>query len=74
MNGARDCIARIPIDVEFGQVVQYRYLGPTEALSCYDLHFRTERFQLRDWQGNFVPLGSYIVIELSFLDVDPYAM
>ena len=33
VNGSRDCIARIPIDVDYGEVVQYRYLGPTDALS-----------------------------------------
>jgi len=74
VNGARDCIARIPIDVDFGEVVQYRYLGPTDALSCSDLHFRTIRFQLRDWAGNLAPTGSFVVIELAFLDIDPYAM
>ena len=73
VNGSRDCIARIPIDVSLGEVVQYRYLGPTEALSCSDMHFRTIRFQLRDWAGNIAPLGSFIAIELSFLDSDPYS-
>ena len=73
VNGSRDCIARIPIDVSLGEIVQYRYLGPTEALSCSDMHFRTIRFQLRDWAGNIAPLGSFIVIELSFLDSDPYS-
>ena len=74
INGARDCIARIPIDVDFGQVVTYRHLGPTDALSCSDVHFRTIRFQLRDWAGNLAPTGSFVVVELCFLDTDPYAM
>ena len=51
VNGSTDCIARIPIDVGYGEVVTYRHLGPTDALSCSDLHFRTVRFQLRDWAG-----------------------
>jgi hypothetical protein len=74
VNGARDCIARIPIDVPYGDVVTYRHLGPTDALSCSDFHFRTIRFQLRDWAGNLAPTGSFVVVELCFLDTDPYAM
>ena len=74
VNGSRDCIARIPIDVDYGEVVQYRYLGPTDALSSSDCHFRTIRFQLRDWAGNLAPTGSFVVIEICFLDTDPYAM
>ena len=74
INGSRDCIARIPIDVNLGEIVQYRYLGPTEVLSCSDMHFRTIRFQLRDWTGNLAPMGSFVIIELSFLDSDPYSM
>jgi hypothetical protein len=75
LNGSRDCIARIPIDVSFGEVVTYRHLGPTDALSCSDFHFRTIRFTLRDWSGNLVPQPfSFVVIELCFLDSDPYAL
>ena len=75
LNGSRDCIARIPIDVGFGEVVTYRHLGPTDALSCSDFRFRTIRFTLRDWSGNLVPQPfSFVVIELAFLDTDPYAM
>ena len=73
VNGARDCIARIPIDVPYGDVVAYRHLGPTDALSSSDVHFRTLRFQLRDWAGNLAPTGSFVVIELCFLDSDPYS-
>ena len=73
VNGARDCIARIPIDVGYGEVVAYRHLGPTDALSSCDMHFRTVRFQLRDWAGNLAPTGSFVVIELCFLDSDPYS-
>ena len=73
VNGARDCIARIPIDVPYGDVVAYRHLGPTDALSSSDIHFRTIRFQLRDWVGNLAPTGSFVVIELCFLDRDPYS-
>ena len=75
VNGARDCICRVPIDVDFGSVVQYRYLGPTDAISCSDVHFRTISFQLRDWAGKLVPEPfSFVVIELAFLDTDPYAL
>jgi hypothetical protein len=75
VNGARDCICRVPIDVDFGSVVQYRYLGPTDAISCSDVHFRTISFQLRDWAGRLVPEPfSFVVIELAFLDTDPYAL
>jgi hypothetical protein len=74
INGARDCIARIPIDVFYGEVVSYRYLGPTDAISCSDANFRTISFQLRDFAGNLLPAGSFVVIELAFLDTDPYTM
>ena len=74
VNGARDCIARIPIEVDFGQIVSYRYLGPTDAISCSDAHFRSISFQMRDYAGNILPTGSFVVIELAFLDTDPYAM
>ena len=60
--------------MNFGDVVTYRHLGPTDALSCSDTHFRTIRFQLRDWAGNLAPTGSFVVVELCFLDTDPYAM
>ena len=65
---------RIPIDVDYGQVVAYRHLGPDDALSCSDTQFRTIQFQLRDWAGNLAPTGSFVVIELAFLDSDPYAL
>ena len=75
VNGSRDCICRVPIDVAFGDVAQYRYLGPTDAISCSDQHFRTISFQLRDFAGRLVPEPfSFVVIELAFLDTDPYAM
>ena len=48
VNGSRDCLARIPIDVAFGETVQYRHFGPPDALSCADQHFRTLSFQIRD--------------------------
>jgi hypothetical protein len=55
-------------------VVSYRYLGPMDAISCSDANFRVISFQLRDFAGNLLPPGSFVVIELSFLDTDPYAM
>ena len=60
--------------MDFGEVVTYRHLGPTDALSSSDAHFRTIRFQIRDWAGNLAPTGSFVVVELCFLDTDPYAM
>ena len=74
VNGSSDAIARIPVDVGFGEMIVYRHLGPTDAISCSDVHFRTIAFQLRDWVGNLLPTGSYVVIELCFLESDPYAM
>jgi hypothetical protein len=52
----------------------YRYLGPTDAISCSDANFRTISFQLRDFAGNSLTPGSFVVIELAFLDTDPYTM
>ena len=50
--------------MNYGEVVSYRYLGPTDAISRSDVHFRSISFQLRDYAGNIMPTGSFIVIEL----------
>ena len=63
-----------PIVVDFGEVVTYGHLGPSDSMSCSDTHFRTVRFQLRDWAGRLAPTGSFVVMNLCFLDTDPYAM
>ena len=73
-TGAKDILARIPIDVDYGQVVSYRHLGPSDALSASDEHFRVLRFRFVDWAGRLVPIDQPVVIELVFLDSDPYAM
>jgi hypothetical protein len=73
-TGAKDILARIPIDVDYGQVVSYRHLGPSDALAASDEHFRVLRFRFVDWAGRLVPIDQPVVIELVFLDSDPYAM
>jgi hypothetical protein len=73
-TAAKDILARIPIDVDYGQVVSYRHLGPSDALAASDEHFRVLRFRFVDWAGRLVPIDQPVVIELVFLDSDPYAM
>jgi hypothetical protein len=60
--------------VDYGQVVSYRHLGPSDALAASDEHFRVLRFRFVDWAGRLVPIDQPVVIELVFLDSDPYAM
>ena len=71
-TGEKDCLARIPVDVAYGEVVVYRHLGPSDALSASDLHLRSVSFSFRDWAGNLVPINQPVVVELVFLDSDPY--
>jgi len=73
-TGAKDIQVRIPIDVDYGQVVAYRHLGPSDALSASDEHFRVLQFRFVDWAGRLVPIDQPVVIELVFLDSDPYSM
>ena len=73
-TAAQDIMARIPIDVNYGQVVVYRHLGPADALSASDMNFRTVRFTFRDWAGRVVPIDQPAIIELAFLDSDPFSM
>ena len=73
-TGAKDILARIPIDVDYGQVVSYRHLGPSDALAASDEHFRVMQFRFVDWAGRLVPIDQPVVIELVFLDSDPYSM
>ena len=73
-TGAKDILARIPIDVDYGQVVAYRHLGPSDALSASDEHFRVLHFRFVDWAGRLVPIDQPVVLELVFLDSDSYSM
>jgi hypothetical protein len=71
-TGERDCIARIPIDVDYGYVVSFRHLGPSDALSSSDAHFRNVSFSFRDWRGQLVPIDQPVAIELVIVDSDPF--
>ena len=58
----------------YGEVVVYRHLGPSDALSASDLHLHSVSFSFRDWAGNLVPINQPVVVELVFLDSDPYTL
>ena len=73
-TGEKDCICRIPIEADFGFLNVYRHLGPSDAIACSDQHLRTVSFTFRDWQGKLVPIDQPVVLELVFLDTDPYSM
>jgi hypothetical protein len=74
LSGERDCLARIPIDQDFGYVVVYRHLGPSDSIGCSDKHFRVLSFSFRDWEGKLVPIDQPVTIELVFLENDPYTV
>jgi hypothetical protein len=72
-TGAKDILARIPIDVDYGQVVAYRAFT-NDAISASDQHFRTMRFRFTDHAGKLIPIDQQVIIELVFLDSDPFSM
>ena len=73
-TGEKDCLCRIPLEADYGFLNVYRHLGPSDAIACSDQHLRTVSFSFRDWQGKLVPVDQPAVLELVFLDTDPYAM
>ena len=72
-RGAKDILARIPIDVDYGQVVAFRAYNH-DSISASDQHFRDMRFRFTDYAGRLVPIDQPVVIELAFIDSDPFAM
>ena len=72
-TGAKDILARIPIDVDHGLIVAFRSYTH-EAIAASDQHFRVVRFRFLDWLGRVVPIDQPVVIELVFLDSDPFSM
>jgi hypothetical protein len=72
-TGAKDILARIPIDQDYGQIVAFRSYTH-EAIAASDQHFRVVRFRFLDWLGRVVPIDQPVVIELVFLDSDPFSM
>ena len=73
-TGEQDCLARIPIDADYGFVVVWKHLGPSDAISVPTAQLRNLTFSLRDWAGRLVPVDQPVVIELVFLDSDVYSM
>ena len=73
-TGEQDCLARIPIDADYGFVVVWKHLGPSDAISVPTAQLRNLTFSLRDWAGRLVPVDQPVVIELVFLDSDVYNM
>jgi hypothetical protein len=70
--GQKDCVARIPIDVGYGDIVSYRHFGTdSDAIPCNEMAFRNVRFSLRDAYGRLVPLDGYIALELCFTETLP---
>ena len=71
-TGERDCLARIPIDSNFGTVVVWKHLGSTDSMEASNERLRTISFSFRDWAGRLVPIDQPVVIELVLLDHNPY--
>jgi hypothetical protein len=72
-TGRMDYLARIPIEVNYGQVNTFRAYNH-DAIAVSDMNFRTVSFSFRDWAGRPIPLDQPAIIELSFLDSDPYSL
>ena len=72
-TGAKDILARVPVDVNYGEVIAFRSYTH-DAIGASDQHFRTMRFRFLDWAGRLVPVDQPVIIELVFLDSDPFAM
>ena len=72
-TGAQDILARVPIDVNYGEIISFRSYTH-DALAASDEHFRVLRFRFLDWAGRVVPVDQPVVIELVFQDSDPYSM
>ena len=71
-TGEQDCLARIPIDADYGFVVVWKHQGPSDAIAVPTAQLRNLTFSLRDWAGRLVPVDQPVVIELVFLDNDVY--
>jgi hypothetical protein len=71
-SGERDVLVCIPVNYGFGETVEYRSYGPTDAISLLDKTLRIIDFTFRDWQGNPVELQHHCSLELCLIDNDPY--
>ena len=70
---AKDILARIPIDADYGQIISFRSYTH-EAIAASDQHFRVMRFRFLDWLGLVVPIDQPVIIELVFLVSDQFSM
>ena len=67
-SGLRDAIARIPIDVEYGGIVQYVSRTSDDAIHIQPQQGSTQiDFNFRDYRGQAITMGSYVSIELVFV-------
>ena len=67
-SGLRDAIARIPIDAEYGGIVQYVCRTSDDAIHIQPQQGSTQiDFNFRDYRGQAITMGSYVSIELVFV-------
>ena len=67
-SGLRDAIARIPIDAEYGGIVQYVCRTSDDAIHIQPQQGSTQiDFHFRDYRGEALTMGSYVSIELVFV-------
>ena len=67
-SGLRDAIARIPIDVEYGGIVQHVSRTSDDAIHIQPQQGSTQiDFNFRDYRGQAITMGSYVSIELVFV-------
>ena len=55
-TGEQDCLARIPIDVDYGFVNVWKHMGSSDAIGAGGLRLRDLTFSFRDWAGRLVPI------------------
>jgi hypothetical protein len=72
-SGEKDALCRVPIDVDYGMLNNFRNFGGQEnSIAASSQHFRSISFQWRTFDGYIPDMPQPTSIELCFLDSDPY--
>ena len=68
--GLKDCLARVPIDMAYGQVVTCRHISTdNDSIPCPETRFRSVRINFPDGLGRTLSMEYYCVLELNFTEV-----
>jgi hypothetical protein len=67
-SGLRDVLCRIPVDVEYGGIVQYASRTSDDAVAIQPQQGATQvDFTFRDYRGQPIPMDGYVAIEIVFV-------